>query len=130
MYIEGGGTGTDTSSPPTGGDPLLAGVRRLTLLADEATDSEAIFRALARELLHAPGADEIHVHHLHPGAAEERVAVYMFDGDGRLSYLLPVAERPQGVERVASTGRPLLVADPRELAAAVPRVALVTSPPT
>jgi diguanylate cyclase (GGDEF)-like protein len=130
MYIDGAGTGTDTSSPPTGGDPLLAGVRRLTLLADEATDSEAIFRALARELLHAPGADEVHVHHLQPGASEELVAVYMFDGDGRLSYLLPVAERPQGVERVASAGRPLLLADPRELAAAVPRVALVTSPPT
>jgi diguanylate cyclase (GGDEF)-like protein len=130
MYIDGAGTGTDTSSPPTGGDSLLAGVRRLTLLADEATDSEAIFRALARELLHAPGAEEVHVHHLHSGASEELVAVYMFDGDGRLSYLLPAAERPQGVERVTSTGRPLLVADPRELAVAVPRVALVTSPPT
>jgi diguanylate cyclase (GGDEF)-like protein len=130
MYIDGAGTGTDTSSPPTGGEPLLAGVRRLTLLADEATDSEAIFRALARELLHAPGADEVHVHHLQAGASEELVAVYMFDGDGRLSYLLPVAERPQGVERVANTGRSLLLADPRELAAAVPRVALVTSPPT
>jgi diguanylate cyclase (GGDEF)-like protein len=131
MYIDGAGTGTDTSSPPTGGDPLLAGVRRLTLLADEATDSEAIFRALARELLSAPGAEEVHVHHLaSPGAGEELVAVYMFEGDGRLSYLLPVAERPQGVERVARSGRPLLIADPRELAVAVPRVALVTSPPT
>src|SRR5580692_3690889 len=131
MYIDGAGTGTDTSSPPTGGDPLLAGVRRLTLLADEATDSEAIFRALARELLNAPGAEEVHVHHLaQPGAEEDLIAVYMFDGDGRLSYLLPVAERPQGVERVARSGRPLLIADPRELAAAVPRVALVTSPPT
>jgi diguanylate cyclase (GGDEF)-like protein len=130
MYIDGAGTGTDTSSPPTGGDPLLAGVRRLTLLADEAADSEAIFRALARELLHAPGAEEVHVHHLKSGAAEELVAVYMFDGEGRLSYLLPIAERPQGVEQVASTGRSLLVADPRELAAAMPRAALVTSSPT
>ena len=47
-----------------GGDPLLAGVRRLTLLADSAEDSEAIFRALARELQALPGAEEIHVHHL------------------------------------------------------------------
>jgi diguanylate cyclase (GGDEF)-like protein len=131
MYIDGAGTGTDTSSPPAGGDSLLAGVRRLTLLADEATDSEAIFRALARELLHAPGAEEVHVHHLRqPGDQEELVTVYMFEGDGRLSYLLPVAERPQGVERVASTGRSFLAADSRELAAAVPRVALATSPPT
>jgi diguanylate cyclase (GGDEF)-like protein len=107
-----------------GGDPLLAGVRRLTLLADEATDSEAIFRGLARELLHSPGAEEVHVHHLaQPGAGEELVAVYMFDGDGRLSYLLPVSERPQGVQRVASTGHSFLVADPRELAASVPRLA-------
>jgi diguanylate cyclase (GGDEF)-like protein len=124
MYIGGAGTGTDTFSPPAGGDPLLAGVRRLTLLADEATDSEAIFRALARELLHAPGAEEVHVHHLaQPGAGEELVAVYMFDGDGRLSYLLPVSERPQGVARVAGTGQSFLAADPRELAASVPRLA-------
>ena len=51
--------GTDTSRPIAGVNPLLAGVRRLTLLADEATDSEAIFRALARELLSVPGAEEV-----------------------------------------------------------------------
>jgi diguanylate cyclase (GGDEF)-like protein len=131
MYIEGAGTGTDTFSPPVGADPLLAGVRRLTLLADEATDSESILRGLARELLSAPGAEEVHVHHLaHPGVEEELVAVYMFAGDGRLSYLLPLAERPQGVSRVASTGRSLLVSDARELAANVPRLVLATSSPT
>jgi diguanylate cyclase (GGDEF)-like protein len=118
--------GTDTSAPPAaGGASLLAGVRRLTLLADEATDAEAILRALARELLSAPGAEEVHVHHLSsPGSAEEDlVAVYMFEGYGRLSYLLPHGERPPGVSWVASTGRSFLAADARELAASVPRLA-------
>ena len=104
---------------------MLAGVRRLTLLADGARDSEAIFRALARELLSSPGAEEVHVHHLaaRGDAGEELVAVYMFDGDGRLSYLLPRAERPPGVSWVASTGRSVLIADARELAESVPRLA-------
>jgi diguanylate cyclase (GGDEF)-like protein len=120
----------DTSPPPTGDESSLAGVRRLTLLADEAADSEAIFRALARELLNAPGGDEVHVHHLaQPGAGEELVAVYMFDGYGRISYLLPVAERPPGVGRVASTGRSVLAADAHELAMSVPRLALVMGSP-
>jgi diguanylate cyclase (GGDEF)-like protein len=47
----------------------------------------------------------------------------MFDGDGRLSYLLPRAERPPGVIWVASTERSLLIADTRELAESVPRLA-------
>jgi diguanylate cyclase (GGDEF)-like protein len=117
-------TGTDTSTPPGDVESVLAGVRRLTLLADEAPHSEAIFRALARELLSVPGAEEVHVHHLaEPGAAEELVAVYMFEGNGRLSYLLPRGERPPGVSWVASTGRSFLVADDRELAASLPRLA-------
>src|ERR1700693_4811403 len=93
-------TGTDTQAQASSAsvDPLLAGVRRLTLLADEASDSEAIFRALARELLSVPGAEEVHVHHLAvPGAEEDLVAVYMYEADGRLSYLLPHVERPPGV---------------------------------
>ena len=52
------------------------------------------------------------MHHLAAdGDAEELVAVYMFEGDGRLSYLLPRAERPPGVSWVASTGRSVLIAD-------------------
>ena len=75
------GSGTDTSElsaasgdrrSVSGGDPLLAGVRRLTLLADGAEDSEAIFRALARELQTLPGAEEIYVHHLR-GLSGERI---------------------------------------------------------
>ncbi len=55
--------GTDTSQPAYA-DPLLSGVRRLTLLADGARGCEGIFRGLARELLLTPGAEEVHVHHL------------------------------------------------------------------
>ncbi len=133
-------TGTDTSKLSVGGDrpfstgggdPLLAGVRRLTLLADSAEDPESVFRTLARELQAMPGAEEIHVHHLHGGAGgeQELTDVYLFGGEGRLSYLTPRAERPQGVSWVMSTGRSFLAADARELAVSVPRLALMGSEP-
>jgi diguanylate cyclase (GGDEF)-like protein len=121
-------TGTDTSKLGGSGDPLLAGVRRLTLLADSAEDSEAIFRTLASELMHTPGADEIHVHHLsEDGGEREQTVIYLFEGEGRLSYLTPREERPPGVSWVASTGRSFLAADGSELATSVPRLALVGS---
>ncbi len=109
---------------PEPSDPLLAGVRRLTLLADRAEDGEAIFRGLARELLLAPGAEEVHVHHL-AGAtdAEELVVVYLFEGEGRVSYLTPRSERPPAVGWVASSARSFLAADQAELATSLPRVA-------
>jgi diguanylate cyclase (GGDEF)-like protein len=122
-------TGTDTSKLSVGGDPLLAGVRRLTLLADSARDAEAIFRALARELMHTPGADEIHVHHLGEDGEREQTVIYLFEGEGRLSYLTPREERPPGVSWVASTGRSFLVADRNELDASVPRLAQVDGEP-
>jgi diguanylate cyclase (GGDEF)-like protein len=117
-------SGTDTSTPSGSAESALAGIRRLTLLADGARDSDTIFRALARELLHTPGAEEVHVYHLvsSDAAAEELVAVYMFDGEARLSYLLPRAERPPGVSWVANTARSVLIADAGELAASVPRL--------
>ena len=116
-------TGRDTQAPPSGADALLAGVRRLTLLADGASDSETIFRALARELSSVPGAEEVHIHHLAAkGGTEDLVVVYVFEGEGRLSYLLPGAERPPGVSWVASTGQSVLAAGDRELAASVPRL--------
>jgi diguanylate cyclase (GGDEF)-like protein len=94
----------------------------LTLLADGAS-SEMVYRELARELLISPGAEEVHVHHLaEPGSEEELVAVYMFEGNGRLSYLVPRSERPPGVSWVASTGRSFLAADERELVANIPRL--------
>ena len=124
-------TGTDTSKLPSTGDPLLAGVRRMTLLADHADDAEAIFRTLARELLGTPGADEIHVYHLAAGAGAgdgdepEQTVVYLFEGEARLSYLSSRSERPPGVSWVAGTGRSFLAGDRDELAAGVPRLALV-----
>ncbi len=136
-----GSTGTDTYEPAST-DPVLAGVRRLTLLADAAGGGDEIYRGLARELLHTPGAEEVHVHHLAhaltpalapvPGslgaltagavAEDELVDVYLAEGEGRLSYLAPRSERPGGVSWVASTGRPFLAAEDRELAASLPRL--------
>ncbi len=119
-----GSTGTDTFKQVAHVEPLLAGVRRLTLLADSAGHGEEIFRGLARELLLAPGAEEVHVHRLlKPPADEEPVVVYLFEGDGRLSYLSPRSERPAGVSWVANTARSFLAADARELAASLPRLA-------
>ncbi|HLB20641.1 MAG TPA: sensor domain-containing diguanylate cyclase [Solirubrobacteraceae bacterium] len=117
-------TGTDTYPAPAGSvHSVLAGVRRLTLLADGARDCDAVLRALARELLSSLDPEEVHVHHLGADDGEELVAVYMFDGDGKLSYLLPRSERPPGVSWVANTGRSVLIADGRELAESVPRLA-------
>jgi diguanylate cyclase (GGDEF)-like protein len=115
--------GMDTSDPSPEVDRLLAGIRRLSLLTDAAADSEAIFRALAGELMIVPGAEEVHIHHLAaPGEDEDLVAVYMLETEGRLSYLAPRAERPPGVSWVASTGRSFLAAATDELAASVPRL--------
>jgi len=115
-------TGTDTSTSAPGVDGLLAGIRRLTALADEASGEEAIFRALAAELLAAPGADEIHVHHLAGGGEDDHVDVYLFDGSARISYLLSRSERPAGISWVAGTRRSFLASREDELAATVPRL--------
>jgi diguanylate cyclase (GGDEF)-like protein len=116
-------TGTDTFGSSGEVDRLLAGIRGLSALADGASDGEAIFRALARELLSVPGGEEVHIHHLGRGEAEEDlVSVYLFAGEGRLSYLHPRAERPPGVSWVISTQRSFLAADAEELGANVPRL--------
>ncbi len=117
--------GMDTSASSGEFDRLLGGLRRLTALADGASDSQEIFRAMARELLSVPGGEEVHVYRLAaPGADEDLVSVYMFEGEGLLSYLLPPAERPPGVSWVASTGRSFLAASGEELTASIPRLAL------
>jgi diguanylate cyclase (GGDEF)-like protein len=108
--------------------PVLAGVRRLTLLAGVAEDNETVFGALARELMGVMGAEEVHVHHLGPPGEDELVVVYVLDGDGRLTYLQPQEERPPGASWVASTGRSFLAVGPRELTASVPRLS-ITAPP-
>lgn len=118
-------TGMDTETSPEGTESVLAGVRRLTLLADSTADGEVIYRELARELLFAPGAEEVHVHHLaepQTDAQDELVSVYMFEGNGRLSYLQPRAERPAGVSWVASTGRSFVAGGEGELRANMPRL--------
>ncbi len=116
--------GTDTSISPGGAGRVLAGIRRISALADGAGNADAMFRLLARELLSVPGADEVRIHHLaREGTTEEDlVAVYMSGGVGRLSYLQPRAERPPGVSWVASTRRSFLAADPGELEASIPRL--------
>jgi diguanylate cyclase (GGDEF)-like protein len=116
--------GMDTSTSPTGVDRLLAGIRRLTSLADGVGDVDALFRALAAELLSVLDAEEVHVHHLlvDDDEQQELVVVYMRDGAGRLSYLLPREERPPGVGWVANTRRSFLAADAAELAASLPRL--------
>jgi diguanylate cyclase (GGDEF)-like protein len=112
----------DTYEPQAPGmDSLLAGVRRLSHLADSAGEPREIFRALAAELFAELGVEEVQVHHL--AEREDTVVVYMFGGDGRLSYLAPPGERPHGVAWVAESGKHVAALGARELAAAVPRLA-------
>jgi diguanylate cyclase (GGDEF)-like protein len=118
-------SGTDTSTDVVShAEELFGGIRRLTAIADSATDQEQIYRALARELLAAPGGEEVYVHHLGARAADsdDLVVVYLYDGEGRLSYLAPRGERAPGVSWVASTGRPFLATRSEEFAATVPRL--------
>jgi diguanylate cyclase (GGDEF)-like protein len=116
--------GTDTSTLAADLDGLLAGIRRLTALADGAAGADAMFRALARELLSVPGAEEVHIHHLAPDGErqDELVAVYLYGGVGRLNYLRPRAERPPGVSWVASTRNSFLATDAEGLDASIPRL--------
>jgi diguanylate cyclase (GGDEF)-like protein len=114
--------GMDTYGPVSAEmDSLLAGVRRLTHLADIAAEPREIFHALAAELFAELGVEEVQVHHL--GEGEDTVAVYVFGGEGSLGYLVPPAERPYGVAWVAGTGQHVVLQAARELAASMPRLA-------
>jgi diguanylate cyclase (GGDEF)-like protein len=104
-------------------DTLLAGVRRLTQLADSATEPHDVFRALARELfVELLALHEVQVHQL-AAAGEDTVAIYLFGGESRLGYLRSREQRPAGVTWVASTGQSVRASGARELAASVPRLA-------
>ena len=111
-------TGTDTSAVWRGSTALLAGVRRLTRARRRAPPTPRRSSARSpRELLSDPGRARRCTSTIsrRPAASEDLVAVYMFEGNGRLSYLQPRAERPPGVSWVASTGRSFLAADADEL---------------
>lgn len=108
---------------------LVAAMRRLAGVADRASEPEEVRRAMAHELMVVVGADEVVLHHLQPSAdGRELVVAYLFEGEGRLSYLASTAERPAAVSWVASTGRGFLAASERELIASVPRHAHGPSP--
>jgi diguanylate cyclase (GGDEF)-like protein len=107
--------------PAADTDTLLAAMRRLAMLADRAGEPDEVLRALAGELFRELQAEEVQLHHL--GEREDRVTVYMFGGEGRLSYLEPSAARPPGIAWVARTGQSVLATGARELAASVPRLA-------
>lgn len=108
---------------------LVAAMRRLAAVADRASDPEEVRRALAHELMVVVGAEEVMMHRLHGGAeGRELVAVYLFEGQGRLSYLTAPGERPAAVSWVASTGRSFLALSERELMASVPRLAAGAAP--
>jgi len=104
-------------------------MRRLAAAADRASEPEQVHRAMAHELMSVLGAEEVILHHLPAGAdGRELVVVYLFEAEGRLSYLVPSAERPAAVSWVASTGRGFVAADQRELVASVPRLIQGDSP--
>ncbi len=108
---------------------LVVAMRRLAAVADRASDLEEVRRAMAHELMRVLGAEEVMLHHVHRSAdGRELVVVYLFEGQGRLSYLLPPAERPAAVNWVASTGRSFLAAGERELMASVPRLVQGAAP--
>ncbi len=117
-------SGTDTSSASPDVERLLAGIRRLSVLTDAASDADTVFRGLARELMSVSRAEEVQVHHLGThGRDEDLVAVYIADSDGRLGYLMPSSERPPGVAWVARTGRSFLAVAGEELSTSLPRLA-------
>ena len=70
------------------------------------------------------GTDEVHIHHLAAEREGELVVAYLFEGEGRLSYVAPRSERPPGVAWVASTGQTVLAVGAHELAVSVPRLAV------
>ncbi|HEX3391181.1 MAG TPA: GGDEF domain-containing protein [Solirubrobacteraceae bacterium] len=118
----------DRLEPPLPGEDdahaggVLAGLRRLTQLADAAGGEQAVYAGLARELMRVLGAEEVHVHELLAGEEQDLVVVHLLRGDGRLSYLQRAQERPPGVDWAQRSGRSFLAIGPRELSASVPRL--------
>ncbi|HEX5307496.1 MAG TPA: GGDEF domain-containing protein [Solirubrobacteraceae bacterium] len=111
---------SDSEQSPAGG--VLAGLRRLARLADASGGEESVYAGLARELIAALGAEEVHVHQLGARNAGDLVVVHLAGGEGSLSYLQNGDERPPGVDWAQRSGRSFLAIGPRELSASVPRL--------
>jgi len=118
-----------TPTDAAAADAVLAAVRRLARRGEIAESGEAIYAALARESIEVLGAEEVHVHLLDPQGGCDRVVVYLFGGDARLSYLQPPRERPPGMGWSQASGRSFLAVGLRELTASVPRLSTVSAPP-
>ncbi len=100
----------------TGAPPLAVAtaLRRLSFPALAALDAEGVHETLAREMLAAFDADQVHVTQIAPDRATGRGVLFLPDGDGSVvaseSYTHAL-EGPSGVVRVALTGVPLVVED-------------------
>jgi diguanylate cyclase (GGDEF)-like protein len=113
-------------------DAVLAALRRLGRAGERPDGEEGVYATLAHELIAVLGAEEVHVHLLDPHGGShggcDRVVVYLFDGDARLSYVQQIGERPPGVSWSHASGRSFLAVGARELTASVPRLSTVTPP--
>ena len=81
-----------------------AAVRRMSLAALEAPDSETVYEALARELLSCVGADQIHAMRLAQDGSLARGAIFRPGTGPSDRYVLPLTG-PSGVRHVAKTHR-------------------------
>ena len=88
----------------------LAAVRRMSLAALEAPDSETVYEALARELLTTSGSDQVHALRLAQDGSLARGSAFRTDGGTPDRYVLPLTG-PSGVRHVAGTRKPLRVDD-------------------
>ncbi len=94
---------------------VFAGIRRLSAIADSASEPEEIVRALASELLRSPGGDEVHVHYLQPPGRRATSWSSCTCSTARVASAtaFPGPSGPPGVNWVASTGSSFLAAHSR-----------------
>ena len=94
----------------------LAAVRRLSFAAIDATEVDAIHRALARELFAVFGVDQVHLTRVDPAGRRARSAAYYPAAEGEpvlgAAYGHDFQDR-SAVGRVVATGRPLHEPDAR-----------------
>lgn len=102
---------------------VMDSIRRLAAVADRVGTPEAVHAVLAAELLRGLASQEVHLHHLADESDSDLVVINLLDGDGRLTYVTPRAERASGIDWVASARQPLLAATPQDLNKWLPGVA-------